>query len=349
MVNVMRKCITCFALMALVLTALTHAQDRRQLIYIAHSYNPESFSWTAEEYDGILKGFELRGLMPGTDYEIVSETMDVLVKSSKEQMKSEAARILKDIAAKKPDLIMTTDDDAFKFVGLEITDIPIVFCGVNGIPNAYLVSPLLDSIEKPGHNVTGVYQTTYFVQSLEFVQQLSPDAKSFAVLTDETTTSYALMKDLQTQKASLPLEMKDILVSKEFSDWQTNVREWQNSVDAIFVLSANSVHDGAGNVMAQDDVVKWIAENSSLPDTAPWALQVAAGILVSASDSGELQGVHSAFLATEILNGADPGNLPIVTPPNGVPVLNGTRAEKLPIELSADLLTIFIDVGEIFE
>lgn len=333
----------------IVMTATLGYTAEIPLVYIVHSYNPETFSWTAEEYGGILKGLEQQGLVQGTHYDIVSDTMDALIKSSEEEMKSEAAHILKDIAAKKPDLVMTTDDDALKFVGLEITAIPVVFNGVNGNPAAYLSSPLLDSIENPGHNITGVYQTTYYKQSLEFIQQLVPAAKTFAVLSDETTTSFALLKGLQQVEDSLPLVLKDTSISKDFSVWQAKVQEWQNSVDAIFMLSANSVLDDTGHVMSQDDVVQWIAENSSLPDTASWGFQVAAGILVSASDSGESQGVHSAFMAAEILNGADPGSLPIITPPHGVPILNGARAEAMELEFPPELLTIFLESGQIFE
>ena len=223
-----------------------------------------------------------------------------------------------------------------------------VFNGVNGEPVKYLSSPKLDSIEKPGHNVTGVYQTTYYKQSLEFVQQLSPEAKTFAVITDQTTTGSTLLEAFQKINADLPLEWKDTFVSKSFAEWQAKILAWQNSVDAIFMLSANGVEDDQGTVMSQDVVVQWIAENSKLPDTACWAFQVATGILVSATDSGELQGQYSAFMAADILNGTDPGSLAIMTPPNGVPALNGTRTEKLKMEIPADLLSVFIDFGQIF-
>ena len=232
--------------------------------------------------------------------------------------------------------------------GLEIDDIPVVFNGVNGVPEKYLASPRLDSIEKPGHNITGVYQTTYFKQSLDFITQFAPDAKTFAVITDKVTTSFALLGDLEKQKESLPLEWTDTLVSEKFSEWQAKILEWQDQVDCLFIFSNNAVEDEHGTVMSPASVSAWIDEHSHLPDTTPWAYQVHDGALVSASDSGELQGVHAALLAAEILNGADPGTLSIVTPPNGVPALNGKRVEKLNLSIPEELLTVFIETGQVF-
>ena len=115
-------------LVMLMITALGYAAEP-PLVYIVNSYNPETFGWTAEENTGILAGFEQQGLKQGVDYELESDTMDALVKSSKEEMRSEAARILADIKKKQPDIVMTTDDDALQWVGLEIDTIPVVFNG----------------------------------------------------------------------------------------------------------------------------------------------------------------------------------------------------------------------------
>lgn len=345
----MKRIIFALAIVIMLVPFVTEgAENSKYLVYIVNSYNPDTFGWTGEEVAGIITGFEKQGFKQGEHYEIITDHMDTLVKSSEEEMKAESARILADIKDKKPDIVITTDDDALKFVGLEIADIPVVFNGVNGVPERYLASPRLDSIAKPGHNITGVYQTTYFKQSLEFIQQLVPEAKTFAVITDKVTTSFALLGDIDKQRDDLPLEWKDTLVSEKFSEWQTKILEWQDKVDCLFVFSNSAVEDESGTVMSSGSVSAWIDEHSKLPDTSPWAYQVQEGILVSASDSGTLQGQYSALLAADILKGADPGSLAIITPPNGVPVLNGKRAEKLKLTIPPDLLSVFVDFGQIF-
>lgn len=346
----MKKFIICSFIFLFCLTSVLAQSEsiKKHHIFVVNSYNPETFGWTKEIFSGILDEFKKQGLEKGIHFEIVSDNMDALVKSSGEEKNREADRILNKIKQAKPDIIITTDDDALEFVGLKIDKIPVVFNGVNGEPGKYLTSPKLDSLDRPGHNITGVYQTTYFKQSLEFLRQLSPAAKTFGVLTDQTTTGLTILDSIKKIKDDLPLTWKDTFVSSSFSEWKTKIKEWQKSVDAVFMFSANSVKNDNGKTIPQDQVVQWIAENSKLPDTACWEFQVKPGILVSATDSGKLQGVHTAFLAIEIMNGTDPGSLSIITPPNGVPAMNGKRAEKLNLNIPPEVISVFVETGKIF-
>ena len=265
-------------------------------------------------------------------------------------MQKRAEIILKDIATKKPDLIFTTDDDAFRFVGIHIEKTPVIFNGINGDPSKYLYSPKIDTINKPGHNITGVYQTTYFAQSLHLLKSLVPKAKTFAVISDTTTTGKALLGALEKiPEDSLPLKWKETLISDDFSEWKKQLKEWEKKVDVYFLLSANAVHDSNSKLMTNDEAVAWIRDNTKLPGTASWGFQVSAGVLVSATDDGVTQGEFSAFYALKILRGTKPGELPIVSPPNGIPALNLARMKKLSIDPKADLIEIFIDNGKIFK
>jgi putative tryptophan/tyrosine transport system substrate-binding protein len=320
------------------------------IIYLVNSYDPGSFGWTRDVIRGIVLGLANGGMNQGTDYQMVSETMDALTHTTTEQMQAQAERILGDIQARKPDLVLTTDDDAFARVGLALNDIPVVFNGVNGDPHRYLSSAKIDSIEKPGHNLTGVYQTTYYRQSLMLIKKLAPSVKTFATITDRSTTGKTLLKSLKAvDSASLPLQWKDSLESDQFIQWKEKIEAWQNQVDVVFLLCANTVLDQQGNRMTMKQVIEWTAANSALPDTACWTEQVQNGILVSATDDGAQQGRFSAALALKILQGADPGELPITTPPNGVPALNLKRAKSLDISPPQDLMSLLIENGVIFK
>lgn len=333
-------------------TSITLAPAFRAIpiLYVANSYDPKSFSWTKDVIGGIVQGLEDGGLKQGVDYQMINATMDALSNSAPEQMQAQANRILADIQDRKPDLVLTTDDDALTWVGLAIDDIPVVFNGVNGDPHRYLASAKIDSIEKPGHNLTGVYQTTYYRQSLLLIQKLVPSARTFATITDKTTTGKTMLKSLEAvDRASLPLLWKDRCVSDQFSQWQAKIKAWQDQVDVVFMLSSNAVNDQQGNRMTMQQVIDWIATHSTLPDTACWTEQVKDGILVSATDDGAQQGRFSAALVLKILQGAAPGELPISTPPNGVPALNLARAKHLAILPSQELMSLLIENGVIFK
>ena len=320
------------------------------LLYVATSYDPGRFAWTRDVIGGIVQGLARGGLKQGDDYQMVSETMAVLTHKTPEQMQTQASRILADIRARRPDLVLTTDDDALKWVGLKLDKVPVVFSGVNGNPVRYLSSDKIDSLEKPGHNLTDVYQTTYYRQSLLLVKKLVPSARTFAIITDKTTTGKTLLESLKTiDSASLPLQWKDSFVSDQFSQWEEKIKDWQHQVDAVFVLSANAVLDRQGERMTMNQAIEWIADHSALPDTACWTEQVQDGILVSATDDGAQQGRFSAALALKILEGAAPGDLPVSTPPNGVPALNLERSKKLSISPPQELMSLLIENGVIFK
>jgi putative ABC transport system substrate-binding protein len=320
------------------------------LLYVVNSYDPKSFGWTKDVIGGIVQGLADGGLNQGVDYQMVNETIDALTNATPEQMQIQADRILADIQARKPDLVLTTDDDALVRVGLMLDDVPVVFNGVNGDPHRYLSSVKIDTIEKPGHNLTGVYQTTYYRQSLLLINKLAPSAVTFATITDKTTTGKTLLESLkEVDSASLPLRWKDSLVSDQFSQWQEKISAWQDQVDVVFLLSANGVMDQQGKRMTMKQVIEWIAANSALADTACWTEQVQDGILVSATDDGAQQGRFSATLALKILEGANPGELPISTPPNGIPAINLARARRLGISPPQDLISLLIENGVIFK
>ena len=265
-------------------------------IYIVDSYRNDKFPWTNEINQGIFSGLKKGDLVEGKDFILNRATIDAYVNSTEILMQKRAEIILKDIATKKPDLIFTTDDDAFRFVGIHIEKTPVIFNGINGDPSKYLYSPKIDTINKPGHNITGVYQTTYFAQSLHLLKSLVPKAKTFAVISDTTTTGKAYWSFRKNSRRLLPLKWKETLISDDFSEWKKAAERGEKKVDVYFLLSANAVHDSNSKLMTNDEAVAWIRDNTKLPGTASWGFQVSAGVLVSATDDGVTQGSFLHFM-----------------------------------------------------
>ena len=105
-------------------------------------------------------------------------------------------RILQAINEFQPHLVLLGDDNAANYIGTQLldTDIPVVFWGINGLPLKY---GLVDSMDNPGHNVTGVWQAGYHKESLELLHLLVPDAKTFAILSCDSETARANIKQLR--------------------------------------------------------------------------------------------------------------------------------------------------------
>lgn len=57
------------------------AMEKKHIVYLVNSYNPENFGWTKDEMEGIVYGFEQQGMKQGVHYEMMVDTMDALVVS----------------------------------------------------------------------------------------------------------------------------------------------------------------------------------------------------------------------------------------------------------------------------
>ena len=108
----------------------------------------------------------------------------------KEEMSIKVYKIARDF---EPDLIFLGEDNAAQYIGTKFldTEIPVVFWGLNNSPIKY---DLVDRIDRPGHNVTGVYQSGYYVESLELLKKIVPVVRTFAILSDGTTTGRSQYK-----------------------------------------------------------------------------------------------------------------------------------------------------------
>ncbi|MDH3600645.1 MAG: hypothetical protein OEU26_13505, partial [Candidatus Tectomicrobia bacterium] len=107
--------------------------------------------------------------------------MDTKRRYSSLEIAQATTRIMQMVATFQPDLVLLGDDNAAHYIGNQLLDAatPVVFWGINGLPLKY---GLVDSLDRPGHNVTGVWQSGYLRESLDLLHHLVPQAKTFAVL-----------------------------------------------------------------------------------------------------------------------------------------------------------------------
>ncbi len=310
-------------------------------IFYANSYN-EGFFWTG----WIVNGFEDVLKKNGYKLETQHGFLNAFTESKLAQ-KERARKVLKQIKLFNPDLIICTDDDAMALVCLNIRDRKVIFTGINGM-DKYLSSEFINSLSKPGHNMTGIFQKTYYSESLNLIKKLFPKARTFAVVKDLSTTSNEQFKELQAEKTTLPLKLIKMIESNKYEIWQEKSKELALKVDVIFYLNANSVFDKNGKQVQYTDVYRWLGNNIKIPTVGTWRGQIENGLLLSASDDGPNQGIYAAYLALKILEGTSPGSLEIKSPPNGIPIINIGTVKKLKIQIKQEHMNIFIDNGKIY-
>jgi len=262
--------------------------------------------------------------------------MDAKRKNSKGDLEAASLAIMRRAREFKPDIILLGDDDAANYIGKRYldTDIPVVFWGVNNSPVKY---GLVDTAERPGHNVTGVYQSAYYIESLELLKVLKPAAKTFIVLSDDTVTGRSNSKEIEylDRKGLLPIKLTGVIATSNFDTWKSKVLEYQKKADAFLVATIAAMKDSTGSYVPLEEVAKWYQEHVAIPEAATLRQYVEQGVLCGADDSAYNQGYEAVVIANDILaRGAIPATYPARAPKRGALMVNTARARALGIALT---------------
>lgn len=273
--------------------------------------------------------------------------MDTKKKSSTAEIQKTVNHIMEYIEVFKPDLVLLGDDNATNYIGNQLldTEIPVVFWGVNGYPIKY---GLLDSMEKPGHNVTGIYQAGYLKEGLDYLHQLLPTLKTFAVLSDDSPTGRAKAKEIKylATSSNLPLKLVDTVITGSLEEWQKQALILREKVDAFFILNYNTLKDNQNKAVDPLAVASWYLNNIKLPDIAHERQFVEEGILAAVDDSGYKQAFEAIQIAHRILQGESPATISVYAPERGARLLNRKRASMLglsTLESNHPLVEEYID------
>jgi len=207
---------------------------------------------------------------------------------------------------------------------------------------------LVESAQRPGHNVTGVYQPGYYEESLKLLKRIVPSAKTFAVLTDDTSAGRSHCKAIEflSKQGALPLRLVETMSTGDYEQFKSKVLELQAKVDVFFVAQYSSLLDKTGNYITTDEVTAWYLTNVRIPETTEQGQFVRQGMLCGADDSGYNQAYEAVAVAADILRGASPATYSVRAPKRGALMVNRERAKMLGIRLTPQMgIEEYIDGG----
>lgn len=317
-------------------------------IVIVSSYHRE-YLWSQDTAAGVHAGLLEAGWLDSAEQAerleredevessralIVKLWMDTKRANSRAEIAHAVARVITRIDAFRPALLLLGDDNATRYIAGNYFDtrLPVVFWGVNGNPVKY---DLIDSMERPGHNVTGVYQAGYLEEGVQWLRKLLPGIERMAVLSDDSPTGRAKTKELErlARDGQLPVRLVATVVTNSLALWQARALELAPQVDAFFVLNHNTLKDAHGRPVDQLEAGAWYLENVRKPDLGHERQFVVEGILCAVDDSGFKQGQEAVRMARRILDGSeDPAHMAVYAPPRGEFVVNLERARMLGLD-----------------
>ena len=326
------------------LAAKPNKQDKLRIAVVS-SYHSE-YIWSQETNKGVLAAllkfayldsqkqadtFTRKNHVTNSRIVLKKYWMDTKRRNSKQQISESFGHITAELDKFKPDIVLLGDDNAANYVGNYYldTEIPVVFWGVNGAPLKY---GLIDTLKRPGHNITGVYQAGYHRESVEYLKRLLPNLKRLAVLSDDSPTGRSHAKRMQRyhKEGQLDISVEKVVITNSYKVWKEEALALNDKVDAFYISTHNTLRDEKGEHVNYLKVARWYLENIKKPEITVSGHIVKEGFLATVDDSGYNQGYEAVKLAHKILSeGKKAADLSSYAPGRGPFIVNRWRAKML--------------------
>lgn len=296
-----------------------------RILHVMSYHTP--WRWT----EGQLEGFKAGLGDVKAEYKVFELNTKNHSEAAQKDERGKAARAL--VAQWKPHLIYTSDDDAQELVTRHYLNTPIiqVFSGVNKAPENY-------GFDK-ANNVTGVVEHEHFAESVQLLKRIVPGMKRLVVVLDDAAMWGPVVERMKAAKLPPDVRIVGWETIRTYDEYKQRVMAYPGVADAIALIGIFNFKDAGGKNVRYQEVLRWTAENSSLPDLGFWVDRVHHGTLVAVTVSEREQGLAAGRLARQILvDRKPPRDLPIQPTTKGAPVISLARANKLGIRVHSDLL-----------
>ncbi|MDI3326989.1 MAG: ABC transporter substrate-binding protein [Alicyclobacillaceae bacterium] len=227
----------------------------------------------------------------------------------------------------KVDLILAVSTSAAQAVYNTTKSIPIVITAVTNPVSAGLVQ----SMDKPGTNVTGTSDAMPIAEHFKLIQEVLPNAKRIGFLYNPgETNSSEQFKEAQGAAPQFGFTLVPGAVSG-VNEVKTATAQLADKVDAIYVPTDNTVVSAIATVVQT-------AKEKKIPVFGSEEGQVKQGALITKGIDYHKLGYQAGQIAVRILKGEDPKSIPIETAREMNVVVNLKTAQELGIRIPDALL-----------
>lgn len=217
----------------------------------------------------------------------------------------------------------------------ETKDIPVVFSACTDPVG----SGLVPSLEKPGGNVTGTSDAISAEKIMELAQRITPDIKTIGALYNSSeTNSIAVVNNLKEYAKNNGMTVIDATVTNS-SEVQQATASLAGKVDAIFSPIDNTVASAM-------PVVAKVANQAKVPVYVGADSMVKDGGLATYGINYEILGQETANMAAEILDGKNPGDIPVMTMTDMDVYVNKTTAAAIGVTIPDDVVKEAVQIFE---
>jgi len=234
------------------------------------------------------------------------------------------------------DLIVAIATPSAQAAAGETKDIPVLFSACTDPVGSGLVK----SMENPGGNVTGTSDAVSAEQIMELAKRITPDIKTVGALYNSSeTNSIAVINELKEYAKKHGMTIVEATVTNSSEVQQTTQSLIDKKVDAIFSPIDNTIAS-AMTVVAQ------VANRAKVPVYVGADSMVKDGGLATCGINYVDLGKETAEMAVEILNGKNPGEIPVRTMKAMNIYINKTTADAIGITIPDDVMKEAAEIVE---
>jgi hypothetical protein len=324
------------------------AEERVARVLIVHSYD-KAHICGGPQAEGVIEALAQHGWREGQNLRVESFYMDTKKSFTTPEAIRERGRLALALAESfRPDVVVVLDDNAIREVMLPLVnrlDVAIVFSGMNGQPEGYNQKRrFIESLRRPGGNVTGVYEKLYVLKSLIVMNAALShlrEGDKVVGITDFSPTGNAITRQFELELAGqeLPLgwELRRV---RDFEEYKGLIRELNEdpSVKAIYP-AALSLRTADGETFTAGKIFDWTTSHSTKPEMALNYYFSKIGLFGGAAVDFTSMGRMAGEKVAKILAGHPAGELPIEDARDYAIVFNLKRANALGISIPEPLLT----------
>ena len=235
--------------------------------------------------------------------------------------------IAKQILGEQPDVVVGIATPTAQACAQAIKSIPIVFAAVTDPVGAGLVQ----SLEKPGGNITGTTDMSPIDRQLELILEFLPTLRKLGVIYNSgEANSVTLVRVLKEEASKRGVIVEEATVSNSAGVFQA-AKSLIGRADAIYIPTDNTV-------VSAFEAITQVGYQAKLPVFAADTDSVTRGAIAALAVDYYKMGRQTGEMVNRILQGAKPAEMPVETLREFQIHLNPGSAAKMGLDIPAALL-----------
>lgn len=293
------------------------AKENKKVLYI-NSYD-STYLWSASIEKSIKKTLR-KSSIPITFRKVEMDTKRNNTEAYKEQKALQIKKLIEDF---NPNLVITSDDNAAKYIIVPYfynSKIPFIFCGINASAKKYAF---------PSKNVTGMIEVQLIKPLIQNLKQHSRGEKIGYLKADNFSSE---------MEANFFEKQLDTKIDKRFvtsiKEWKENFLDLQKKVDIILIGAGAGVKNWKEK---RAEIKNFVIKNNKIP-SGSWDHVVDDLVLLTYANVPQEQGEWAAKKAIEVLKGKDISSIPVAKNKKATIHINTNLGKKLNIVFPFDLI-----------